>query len=153
MNTSDTDAVSLASEFKCPISTFPQTYLGLPLSATKLKLSDMQLLICKHDRYLSGGTRRLLNTTGCTALSKASLSSLPVYAMCAIDVPASTLDALMQQQRAFIWTGNKECHGAQCKVAWEVVTLPKAKEGLDVKDLRTQNQCLLGKFGSKLMES
>jgi hypothetical protein len=38
----------------CMVEGFPQTYLGLPLSAEKLRLSAFSPLIAKVDRYLSG---------------------------------------------------------------------------------------------------
>lgn len=73
--------------------------------------------------------------------------------MCAIDVPKDTLDTLTGQQRAFIWTGDKHYNGSQWKVAWDMVTRPKDKGGLGIKDLRIQNQCLLGKIMDKLLRS
>ena len=39
------------------VGSFPQTYLGLPLSDTKLRLTAFAPLISKSDRYLGGGRR------------------------------------------------------------------------------------------------
>jgi hypothetical protein len=44
----------IQAALRCRIKGFPQTYLGLPLSAEKLKLQDFAPLIAKIDRYLSG---------------------------------------------------------------------------------------------------
>ena len=38
----------------CNVGSFPQTYLGLPLSNVKLWLSAFAPLIAKVDRYLAG---------------------------------------------------------------------------------------------------
>ena len=38
----------------CNVGSFPQTYLGLPLSNVKLPLSAFAPLIAKVDRYLAG---------------------------------------------------------------------------------------------------
>lgn len=124
-------------------SDFPQTYLGLPLSTTKLRLSDMQPLICRHDKYLSGWVGRLLKPAGRMALLKSTLCSLPMYAMCSLALPKGTFDAMEQRDRAFLWTGSDKCTGGQCKVAWDIVALPKWKCGLGVKNLCLQNECLL----------
>lgn len=41
IHVSASEASSMAALLGCPVATFPQTYLGLPLSVTKLKLADM----------------------------------------------------------------------------------------------------------------
>lgn len=129
-----TDTVhALSAVLECQISGFLQTYLGLPLSTTKLRLADMQPLICRNDKYLSGWVGSLLNPTGCTALLKSTLSSLPIYAMCSLALPKGTFEAMEQIDRAFLWTGSEKCTGGHCKIAWDVVTLPKAKGGFGVK--------------------
>jgi len=45
----------------CRKEGFPQTYLGLPLSATKLPVSSFAPYICKTDRYLPSWQASLLN--------------------------------------------------------------------------------------------
>ena len=54
MNISDEDARTMASTLGCSISSFPQPYLGLPLSASKLRVSDLQPLIDRFDSYFAG---------------------------------------------------------------------------------------------------
>jgi hypothetical protein len=55
----------------CKIEGFPQTYLGLPLSASKLKISAFAPLIVKVDRFLSGWRSLLLSPGG--RLARAAL--------------------------------------------------------------------------------
>ncbi|XP_071681189.1 uncharacterized protein [Lolium perenne] len=45
----------------CSVEGFPQTYLGLPLSADKLKLAAFAPLIAKVNKYLSGWRALLLS--------------------------------------------------------------------------------------------
>jgi hypothetical protein len=45
-------------------SSFPQTYLGLPLSPHKLRVSDYQPLLDSFDRYLAGWKAKILNSGG-----------------------------------------------------------------------------------------
>jgi hypothetical protein len=47
----------------CHVEGFPQTYMGLPLSAEKLHLDVFTLLISKADKYLSGWRALLLYST------------------------------------------------------------------------------------------
>uniref|UniRef100_A0A8R7QPU5 Reverse transcriptase domain-containing protein n=1 Tax=Triticum urartu TaxID=4572 RepID=A0A8R7QPU5_TRIUA len=52
MNVDDTTASSIAQIFGCTTSGFPQTYLGLPLSPTKLPPSAFQPLISSFRSFL-----------------------------------------------------------------------------------------------------
>jgi hypothetical protein len=45
-------ASALASAFGSSVSSFPQTYLGLPLAPTRLLVSDFAPLVASFDRYL-----------------------------------------------------------------------------------------------------
>jgi hypothetical protein len=50
----DDEAQALASYFGTSTSTFPQTYLGLPLTPHKVSVADCLPLISSCDKYLSG---------------------------------------------------------------------------------------------------
>lgn len=65
-------ASEMASILGCPVSKFPQAYLGLPLSPHKLQVRDFQPLVSKFDHYLAGWKARLLSTGGRLALSMLS---------------------------------------------------------------------------------
>ena len=47
-------AARMANMLGCPVASFPQKYLGLPLSTHKLRLLDFQPLIAKVDKKLAG---------------------------------------------------------------------------------------------------
>lgn len=55
---------SLVTILQCKRDTFPQTYLGLPLSNTKLRLSAFAPLIAKVHKYLAGWKATLLSSAG-----------------------------------------------------------------------------------------
>lgn len=147
------EASLIAETLGCPISSFPQPYLGLPLSASKLYNSDFQPLIAKCDKYLSGWHGKLLSTGGRLVLTNAVLSSLPVYWMSSLLLPKGVIDAIDRRRRAFLWTGEESCSGSRCLIAWDRVCMAKLEGGLGVKDLATQNHCLLLKFVHKLLSN
>jgi hypothetical protein len=64
MHTPAATVDDLQSILECQVGSFPQTYLGLPLSNEKLKLSSFSRLIAKTDKYLSGWQASLLNPMG-----------------------------------------------------------------------------------------
>jgi hypothetical protein len=95
------DAQALAAVFGTTISTFPQTYLGLPLSPHKIYVSDCLPLISSYDKYLSGWRASLLNRAGRLTLSTAVLSFVPLHFMSAINVPKTVIKAIDRHRRAF----------------------------------------------------
>ena len=146
----DDEAAALATSFGTTTSTFPQTYLGLPLTPHKVSVSDCLPLITSCDKYLSGWRASLLNRAGRLTLCTSVLSALPLHYMSAISVPKTVLKAIDKRRRAFFWTGEDSCHGSKCLVAWDTVQAPKNAGGLGIKDLELQNRCLLMKFVNKL---
>ncbi|KAK1669207.1 hypothetical protein QYE76_057366 [Lolium multiflorum] len=64
MHTEASIASAMASVLGCPISSFPQPYLGLPLSPTKLPSSAFAPLLLSFDRRLSGWRAHLLSAGG-----------------------------------------------------------------------------------------
>jgi len=150
MHVDDTTSAELAEILGCSVSSFPQTYLGLPLSPHKLKFADYQPLLFSFDRYLAGWKARLPSTGGRIVLVNSVLGSLPIFYMSSILLPKKVVEALDAKRRAFLWTGEEQCHGSSCLVAWTDVCQPKEFGGLGVKNLADMNHCLLLKFVHKL---
>lgn len=72
----------------------------------------------------------LLRLAGRAVLVNVVLSSLPTYAMGAMLLPPSIVDAIDARRRAFLWFGSDNVSGARCLVAWEQVCTPKEDSGL-----------------------
>ncbi|XP_072148492.1 uncharacterized protein [Setaria viridis] len=143
-------AYSLAATFGCPLASFPQTYLRLPLSTNKLRLCDLQPLVRAVAGYIPGWCGPLLTPSGCTTLANAVLGAKPVYAMCSVLLLQCTIEVDDAIRRAFIWTDESQCNGGQCKSAWKMVCWDKLHGDLGVKDLAIRNRGLLSKFQAKL---
>lgn len=94
MNTSSSTTTALQSILGCQLGSFPQTYLGLPLSHEKLRLSVFSPLITRADRHLSGWHASLLNPMGHAVLINSVMDSQLTYAMSVLLLPPGNIDAL-----------------------------------------------------------
>lgn len=73
--------------------------------------------------------------------------------MSATLLPKIVIEALDRRRRAFLWTGEENCHGSNCLLAWQRVTEGKEYGGLGVPSLAVQNHSLLLKFVHKLHDT
>lgn len=135
---------------QCQEASFPQVYLGLPLSNFKLNMSAFTPLIAIVDKRLAGWKALLLNHVGRLTLIKSVLDGLPTYLMAALALPAGTVAAIDQRRRVFLWSGCDSTNGAKCLVAWERACLSKEDGGLGICQLHAQNACLLLKLLHRL---
>jgi len=140
------------SALGCRREGFPQTYLGLPLSNNKLRLSAYAPQIAKADKYLAGWQASLLNHMGRATLVNSVLDSQLVYAMCALAVPPGVIEQVDRRRRAFLWTDSDNANGAKSLVAWTHACDTKDR-GLGLKDTKVQNTCLLLKLIHRLHQS
>lgn len=118
-------ASEIARILGCPVSSFPCTYLGLPLSMHKIT-HGMLLLV---------------------------LAGIPSYFMTCFPWPKESICKLEGLLRAFFWQGKNKVKGGQCLVAWERVILPRGSRGLRVRDLFAHNQAMLCKFVAKVLQT
>lgn len=88
------NSVNLATILGCPFASFPQSYLGLPLSTMKLNMSAFFFIIDKVDRRLAGWNGLLLYLAGRAILVRAALRALPIYAMSVLPLPAGTIQEI-----------------------------------------------------------
>jgi hypothetical protein len=143
-------ALSMATTFGCVVFSFPQTYLGLPLSIYKLRPSNFAPIIHKSDMGLSGWRGRCLPIGGCLILVNSVLTAMLTHVMAAGLLPAGVVEAIDKRRRAFLWTGEETCHGGNWKVAWTDVCVPKNLGGLGILSIQSQNSALLKIFLTKL---
>ena len=73
------DLQHIMEPFRCPIKSFPCTYLGLPLHVRQLKRVEIQPLIDKVGAKLTAWKGKFLNKAGRLRLLNSVLSSMPTY--------------------------------------------------------------------------
>ena len=148
LNLSDDKAALLAGVFGCKIESLPFTYLGLPLGTTKPRVDHFGPIMSKTERKLTD-TSNLLTHAGRLQLVNSVISSLPTFAMCALQVPAAVLDYIDRARRHCLWRGPDSNAKMKPLVAWKKCSKPKKKGGLGIINLRSQNSALLLKHLDK----
>ena len=113
---------------QCQEASFPQVYLGLPLS----NLQAFAPLIAKVDKRLVGWQSALLSKAGRVILINSVLDSLATHFMSAIALPQGVFDQLESKRRAFLWYGKSKTTGACCLISWEMVQKPRSEAGLGI---------------------
>ena len=134
-----------ADHLNCSIMTLPFIYLGIPIRANPRHNELWDPVVRKCERKLSTWKQRCLSFGGRVTLIQSTLSSIPIYFLSFFRLPSKTAAKLIKIQRRFLWGGGLD----QRKIAWvkwESVCLPKEKGGLGIKDVRTFNKALLGKW-------
>ena len=102
-------------------------------------------IINKCERKLAKWKQRHISFGGRVTLIQSVLTSIPIYFFSFFRVPNRVVDKLVSIQHRFLWDGGIE----QKKIAWikcDTVCLPKEKGGLGLKDIKTFNLALLGKW-------
>ena len=88
----------------------------------------------------------MIYRAGRLELLRTTLSSMPMHAMMALDLPIKTITAANKICRGFLWKGRRDVHGGHCIVAWDQVCAPKEFGGLGVPNLRLLNTSLRARW-------
>jgi hypothetical protein len=74
-------ATTYADVFNCQIGLFPIKYLGVPVSPSRLRVTDWQKLELKHAKKLDVWQENFLSIGGRTILINSSISNIATYHM------------------------------------------------------------------------
>jgi hypothetical protein len=99
INLDSEEQIQISNILGCPIASFPQTYLGIPLSDSKL---PRWALLDKRVDTLSiiGAT-----SGGRLTLTKSVLSALPSHLLACIKAPKWLYQELDKRRCAYFWSG------------------------------------------------
>jgi hypothetical protein len=87
LNLTKEEGIQYANILECKVSSFPITYLGVPLHWHKLKNKDWDFLISKIENKLENWKEKLLSIGGRLTLIKSVLSAMPLYWMSIFRLP------------------------------------------------------------------
>lgn len=96
---------TIIQNFPGKISSFPGTYLGLPLHTRKLRKIEVQPLIDKIGTRLPGWKGKFLSTSGRETLVKTMLSAVPIYHLTVFKRISGWSEVLNESVEAFYGAG------------------------------------------------
>lgn len=137
-----------AEIFNCQVGTFPIKYLGVPLSPSRLHISDWLPLVEKSAKKLDIWKGGAMSIAGRSTLINSSLSNT-IYRISIYLLPKTIIGRLDKIKRSFFWQGG-ETKRKYHLVKWTKICKHKKKGGLGIKDIRKMNINLLCKWWWKL---
>jgi hypothetical protein len=107
----------ISSILGCPIASFPQTYLGLPFSDSKLPRWALFPLLHSLDGRVDTLSVKGASSGGHLTLTKSVLSALPTHILAYIKAPKWFYKEIDNRRRGYFWTVQASASGGQCKIA------------------------------------
>ncbi|KAI3467964.1 hypothetical protein Pfo_024627 [Paulownia fortunei] len=117
----------------------PFRYLGIPLTAEKLKTMHFALFVDKVASYINAWTRCSLSYAGRAELIRAVLQGVECFWISILSIPAAVIDRITRLCRFFLWGSRNSL------VAWKDTCLPKHEGGLGFRDTKAWNSALLSR--------
>uniref|UniRef100_A0A8I6WLN0 Reverse transcriptase domain-containing protein n=1 Tax=Hordeum vulgare subsp. vulgare TaxID=112509 RepID=A0A8I6WLN0_HORVV len=137
-----------AQIFCCNLGSFPIKYLGAPLHYDKLRKEDLQPLIDRIIKGISGWLGRYLTYRGKIILLCACIVSIPAYLMAVMKFPKWAIKAINSQMSYFLWGNMGEQHKYHL-AHWGLVSRKKEFGGLGIPNIREFNMALLASWGKR----
>ena len=118
------------------------TYLGTPIFTTRKTTNSYQFLVDKIQKRIEGWQAIYLSMVGQATLIKATVASIPIYAMQTTLLPQKISQEIDKMSCNFLWGDTATRHGCHT-VNWDTVTLPKEVGGLGIPSTRHYNRAIL----------
>ena len=93
---------TVINTLQCTTSSFPTTYLGLPLSDKKLRRCDLLSWIERVVNKLPGWKASMMTLAGRAVLVRFILTAIPIYLLLAIKVPKWFIRTVDKIRRGFL---------------------------------------------------
>jgi hypothetical protein len=104
LNLDHEEQTLISSILGCPIATFPQTYLGHPLSDSKLPRCALFPLLHSLDGRVDILSIKGASSGGRLTLTKSMLSALPAHILACIKAPKWFYKEIDNRRRGYFWT-------------------------------------------------
>ncbi|GKE20143.1 RNA-directed DNA polymerase, eukaryota, reverse transcriptase zinc-binding domain protein [Tanacetum coccineum] len=142
---SDNELQAMAHVTGCQASTFPLTYLGLPIGKSMHYLPSWNILVNKFKLKLSTWKASLLSIDGRLTLIKSVLGSLGICYLSLFKAPESVINTLERHRARFFW-GGYDGNNKMVWVRWKNVLASLKQGGLGIGILKAFNLGLLQKW-------
>nr|GEV71902.1 RNA-directed DNA polymerase, eukaryota, reverse transcriptase zinc-binding domain protein [Tanacetum cinerariifolium] len=146
---SNSEVVSMSICTGCEASSFPFSYLGLPIGSNTSQIANWQILIDRFKAILSGWKTNLISISGRLTLIKSMLGSLGIYYFSIFKAPKMVIKSFESLRANFFW-GIHESSKKLSWVKWPNTIASFDKGGLGVGSLSTFNKALLLKWRWRL---
>ena len=132
----------VAGIFGIPTTDRIGTYLGTPIFTSHRTTQSYQYLVDNIRSRIEGWQVKYLSMAGRATLVKASVTTIPIYAMQTTILPQKISHQIDKMSCNFLW-GDTERHRGCHIVKWEIVTLPKEAGGLGIPSTLHRNHAIL----------
>ena len=135
--------------FGCKAGAYPFRYLRIPMHFRKLRNAEWNSVIERIEKKLSSWKGKHLSVGGRLVLINSVLSSLPLYMLSFFEIPRKVLEKIDFLRSRFYWQSEDEKKKYRL-AKWSVLCQPKEVGGIGIKNIDSQNKCLLVKWLFKL---
>jgi hypothetical protein len=108
------DVDSIRAILPCATVDSPLTYLGLPLSMSRLPKAQLQTYIDKLDNRFPAWKGSLLDLAGRAVLVKTVITGMNIYCTMALDLSVRMINALEGLCHGFLWRAKPSAKGGAC---------------------------------------
>ncbi|XP_073368024.1 uncharacterized protein [Aegilops tauschii subsp. strangulata] len=130
MGYSPNECRSIANRLNCRLGSFPMTYLGTPISDSRLSVADLPPTVAKLQLRIEPWQGRWLSKAAQTILINSSLSRL-LFLMIFYSLHETLHHEIAKVQARFFWAGdnNKQKYHM---VSWPGICTPREQGGLGI---------------------
>ncbi|KAL0399880.1 UNVERIFIED_CONTAM: Retrovirus-related Pol polyprotein from type-2 retrotransposable element R2DM [Sesamum radiatum] len=117
----------------------PVRYLGIPLAAQRLSVSDYSPLVDQIAKSISKWAAKSLSYAGRLELIRSVIQGVECFWLQIFPLPAAVVEKIHRLCRNFLW--NSRC----APVAWAEICHPKEEGGLGIRHIQSWNVALLAR--------
>ncbi|XP_074288502.1 uncharacterized protein LOC141613657 [Silene latifolia] len=124
----------------------PFKYLGIPISSKNLTKNEGRKLIDKITARIRAWVAKHLSYAGMLTLVTSVLHTLHSYWASIFLIPNCIMNRIYSICRNYLWGGGTDSYMHAPAINWEKYCSPKEEGGLGLKNAKTWNTAMLGKY-------